>query len=119
MLGVGSGSGEKQAGQVGGVVAGGGEGVEAVPEEGGGVGEVAVVGRGGLVVRGEGREGDGVACLPDLWGLLAVYLIDVDRMEIGKGIDVSWIQGEKGMFDFGDDKDHTSFRDDDDDDDDP
>lgn len=37
------------------VVAGGGEGVEAVPEEGGGVGEVAVVGRGRLVFRGEGR----------------------------------------------------------------
>jgi hypothetical protein len=48
------------------VVAGGGEGVEAVPEEGGGVGEVAVVGRGRLVVRGEGREGEEKAFLPDL-----------------------------------------------------
>jgi len=47
------------------VVAGGGEGVEAVPEEGGGVGEVAVVGRGRLVVRGEGREGEEKAFLPE------------------------------------------------------
>lgn len=63
--------------------------------------------------------GEGQAFLPDLWDLLAVFLIDVDRMGFGRGRAYHRYKVEKGMFGFGDDKDHTSFRDDDDDDDDP
>lgn len=56
-------------------------------------------------------RGEEKAFLPDLWDLLAVYLIDVDRMETGRGPAYHGYKVEKGMFGFGDDKNHTSFRD--------